>query len=665
MREKGYRNNTRGLCMALLAPLALLLALGVGEAGEEAVEPLLSFPQERGLVAYWSFDEGEGKIAHDYSGMGNDAQIRGANWVEGVSGKALSFDGRSVLICGGGLELSFVFPADYSLEVWVKHTSKDPQIYISKWTGSGSESGWWLGYYERAVQFGDYYEGGQIRIKGQDIADGKWHYIVGVRKGNKLSLYVDGQKVAEGESPRKVAGDNLAPLLIGDFGNPRYPKWPFKGAIDEVRVYSRALSEEEIQESYRLIKSGTKPLTLSPITRDVPLQFFFGATIASIYKAKEPINCSLVIVASKPISQQDFIVRVEKEKGESVENLEVVARFGKGQRVKRMEVELPPLEPGAYRLAIVLGREKKLEKTFTVRDFEPVERENIRIREGKTRENPFYRGIVSAYAGMRYKPDGTPDIEAMLSTLKDLGVNCYTYLIAYRSDKELSALGDFCDRALEEGIEVWAYLIPPSEAPIDRDKPAPERRYPPYDMDYLKWASAIAKISLAHPNLTLWMIDDFDGNLSFFTLDYTRQIYQTSKSINPKLLFGVCVYHESLKSFVEAGYLPYTDAILWGYQHSSFLYPDCGLYANSLPLEINDYLKTGKIAIPCIYFTPHSSWPEGRPTKEYLEKAMDIAFEQAGIVWIFTTPSPGSFQYDVVKSFTRSHQLPEGKWRGF
>ncbi len=274
--------------------------------------------------------------------------------------------------------------------------------------------------------------------------------------------------------------------------------------------------------------------------------------------------------------------------------------------------------------------------------------------------NSFYRGIISAYAGMIYKKDGTPDIEAILNHIKELGVNCYTYLIYRYSDKELSMLPEFCEKAKEEGIEVWVYLVPPSEAPINRGKPINELRYPSFDMDYLKWAEEIAKISLQYSNLTLWMIDDFDGNLSFFTLDYTKQIYEKSKSINPNLLFGVCVYHESLGKFTSRGYLKYTDALLWGYQHSSGLYPDCGLYPNTLPFEINDYLKTGKIAIPCIYFTPHSSWPKGRPTEEYLKKAIEISFEQAGICWVFTTPRKGTFQYDIVKNFTNKHQL--SKW---
>ena len=46
-----------------------------------------------GLVAYWSFDEGEGDIAFDATDNHNDATIHGATWVVGKTGLALKFDG--------------------------------------------------------------------------------------------------------------------------------------------------------------------------------------------------------------------------------------------------------------------------------------------------------------------------------------------------------------------------------------------------------------------------------------------------------------------------------------------------------------------------------------------------------------------------------------------
>ena len=232
--------------------LILGLVFVIGFAGKLGAEEKKA--GEKNLAAYWSFDEPEGNVAKDYSGQGNDGKIIGATRVKGISGNALSFGDKSSVDCGKGKNL--VFSGDYSLEVWVKHESGTDQGYVTKWTAAGGNSAWWLGFLEGVVQCGDYYEGGQSRIKGDPINDNEWHHVVGVREGTSIYLYIDGERIAEGQSLAMVAGDNPAPVYIGairDAGS-----WLFKGTMDEVRIYSRALREEEIKERYDLIKSGKK-----------------------------------------------------------------------------------------------------------------------------------------------------------------------------------------------------------------------------------------------------------------------------------------------------------------------------------------------------------------------------------------------------------------------
>jgi hypothetical protein len=306
-------------------------------------------------------------------------------------------------------------------------------------------------------------------------------------------------------------------------------------------------------------------------------------------------------------------------------------------------------------------------------DMALIQQENIKIRTHRLQSGEsFHRGIISAYSGMLYNEDTTLAIDSMIKRLLDLGVNCYTYLIYPQSEKELAALPEFCKKAADLGIEVWVYLVPPSEAPEatdDRNQPIADRpstalrikKYPPFDLDYIRWAEAISQISLTHLNLTLWMIDDFDGNMEFFTLEYTKKIYQTSKQINPNLKVGYCVYHDGdrLTRFVDGGYLPYCDGLLWGYQHNFRVEPNAGISPHSFPIEINDYYKIcgDRLIIPCIYFKRHSSWPDDRPRLEYLEQAMKIAYEQAGVVWLFNTPKPNTPAYNMVKEYTKNMKL--------
>ena len=794
---------------------------------------LLMVMQEKGLVGYWNFDEIKEGIVKDLSFRNNDGKIVGAKEVEGISGKALFFDGNSYIDCGTGAD--FVFTGDYSIELWVKHSSVDSQIYVSKWTGSSYESFWWIGYYEGVVQFADYYTLGiGRRIKGYQIADDKWHYIVGVKEGGNISLYIDGENVGEGKSSEGILGRNDAPLTIGCYGKTR--GWRFKGIIDEVKIYNRALSEEEIKKKYfslsgkkeepikiekviiedfeergkeefkptlsrgcsfeltsDFVLSGKKnarfivtnenidisqppyfviPLSLNDWTKYNSLKFFILSIPSDIVPetgiliqlhsidfdnvswldpnqvsnfwfnipSGKPVMVSIPlknIMFKKKIGEllictttnpgiylldkielstenvKDIMVKeidlpdnlnfewvdislkqeecfyfknifcyksdkplficleLKNPQKEKVEKeIKVFDEDGKKDIVKtklifdkkELKKEIPIFLKGNTKLKIIIDGE---EKKVSLMDIKEIREENLKIREERKKQgNPFYRGIISPYWGMIYTKDGIPDIDKMIERLKALGVNCYAYLIAYRSEKELEKLPEFCKKARDENIEVWVYLVPPSEAPINRFKPIEERKYPPYDMDYLKWVEKIAQISLENPNLTLLMIDDFAHDLKFFTIDYTKKIYEKIKTINPKLLFGVCVYYEEIENFVKRGYIPYFDAVLWGYQHNSRIEPECGLSAKSLSIQINKYYKMcpDKIIIPCIYFQPHSSWPKGRPTEEYLKEALKISFEEAGICWIFVTPLPGEFKYDLIKNFTNSVILK--KWEG-
>ena len=54
---------------------------------------------------------------------------------------------------------------------------------------------------------------------------------------------------------------------------------------------------------------------------------------------------------------------------------------------------------------------------------------------------------------------------------------------------------------------MWVYLVPPSESPPEAVQP--------FRLDYVAWGEGIARLSLEHPNLTAWVIDDFYGNRAF------------------------------------------------------------------------------------------------------------------------------------------------------
>lgn len=94
--------------------------------------------------------------------------------------------------------------------------------------------------------------GGRVR-SDTGFVDGEWHHAVGVRDAETLTLYVDGQQRAQTDA----AMDRIeppSPIYLGaqpEYPNPLY----FGGQLDDVTVYGRALSGEEVEQLYEAQRS--------------------------------------------------------------------------------------------------------------------------------------------------------------------------------------------------------------------------------------------------------------------------------------------------------------------------------------------------------------------------------------------------------------------------
>lgn len=108
---------------------------------------------------------------------------------------------------------------------------------------------WWLG----SAEFGGTFPRGEQGIRYiwtesmVDVNDGKWHHLAGVHDGAKVCLYVDGILVDfETRGGNTVAYND--PAYIG--GEEPHSKKHWNGLIDDVRIYSYALSPEEVKMLY-------------------------------------------------------------------------------------------------------------------------------------------------------------------------------------------------------------------------------------------------------------------------------------------------------------------------------------------------------------------------------------------------------------------------------
>ena len=80
-----------------------------------------------------------------------------------------------------------------------------------------------------------------------NVTDGNWHHVAGVREGSTIKLYVDGQMEQSTHMPADLNISNSSSLWIGAAYT---GGWSFNGSIDEVHIWKRALSAEEIRLHY-------------------------------------------------------------------------------------------------------------------------------------------------------------------------------------------------------------------------------------------------------------------------------------------------------------------------------------------------------------------------------------------------------------------------------
>jgi len=216
-----------------------------------------------GLVGYWKFDESVGNEAHDSSGYKNDGVLRGGSslpsWATACPFETcLEFDTDE----GHYVEIDYndsllVEDGDFTIEARINGPDAQTaeNIYVVSLyddfgfrvaVGGSDNLGMW---YRRS----DATTGGFST--GHGVLDESWHYIVVTKSGNSYSFYDNGAY---------VGGTTLGLGLITQTNPRRIGSWSatygnFNGTIDEVRIWERALSADEINMlNESRVKVGTQ-----------------------------------------------------------------------------------------------------------------------------------------------------------------------------------------------------------------------------------------------------------------------------------------------------------------------------------------------------------------------------------------------------------------------
>lgn len=240
--------------MKVLTSLAVLLLVLTG--------PLYAVDMD-GLVLHLAFNEGAGTVASDSSGTGNDGELVGdVQWVDGLAGSG------ALYISGSAAENMVVVPDDDTLDItdamtisiWANIeanpdgsnsliTKADTyMIHTSDWSGNGLEQElllWPFAAWQTTAS--------------TPIQPNEWSHVVGTFDGSLVKMYIDGEFMGEVEWPNGQIAVTESDLVIGRDSRSCCAGRISTLTIDDVMLFSRALSDAEVMELFNNLPTAVEP----------------------------------------------------------------------------------------------------------------------------------------------------------------------------------------------------------------------------------------------------------------------------------------------------------------------------------------------------------------------------------------------------------------------
>ncbi|MBW7862790.1 MAG: hypothetical protein GX580_14825 [Candidatus Hydrogenedens sp.] len=210
-------------------------------AGEHAVKP---GTDPEGLMAWWSFDEEDGcPVVRDMSGNRTGGYLRNARRAPGVDGNALVCDGGAVEVPNH----PSLSPGEaMTLACWVftENPAQEDAWMVNRIRGGATHTGYRLGLCGGYPCFAlPQTEWSHHLTSDTALPAGWWVHLAVTYDGRWIRLYMDGREAAHLERTGPV-NDGGLPLTLGNFETGH--RAHFTGLLDEVKLWHRALSPEEV-----------------------------------------------------------------------------------------------------------------------------------------------------------------------------------------------------------------------------------------------------------------------------------------------------------------------------------------------------------------------------------------------------------------------------------
>jgi hypothetical protein len=235
----------RMFCLAAVVVWALVPLL---RAEDDAEAKKAKIP---GLKLWFKLDETEGKKAKNAVEKGVDGEVEGARWAkEGKFGGALEFGGDNQYVMTAGSMHEAFGEGNLTIAVWI--FAKGGGIVVDELGQHELEGGW----HDSQIELMD---DGEVKVRvwqldGISVGKAKmneWHHVV-VRydsKSQTLDGFVDGVKGAEkGSGEKQWNGGNEIYYAFGAADTTNLGQGgPYKGLMDDIRIYNRALTDDEVK----------------------------------------------------------------------------------------------------------------------------------------------------------------------------------------------------------------------------------------------------------------------------------------------------------------------------------------------------------------------------------------------------------------------------------
>ena len=231
------------------------------------------------LAGWWKLDDGAGTTAVDASGKSVDGELFGDPvWdTEGIIGGSLLFDGADDYIFIDG---HFELP-EYTMAVWFRVDEPGQRDILSAYA-VGVQHGILLelqaaGTLRFLHRFPLGTGGGNNIYTTTTYDDGVWYHAAFMKSADEIALYVNGELVDSlADNSTFDAGDSFG-LAVGVLDDERGADRLFLGAMDDVRVHNRALSQAEVQS---IMRGAGYDTAVDPVpaheAADVPREVVLG-----------------------------------------------------------------------------------------------------------------------------------------------------------------------------------------------------------------------------------------------------------------------------------------------------------------------------------------------------------------------------------------------------